>query len=59
MGCLALIKKLIIESVNRGMNLLTLINSLLANIYYSTTLSNHAAIRFKRFVSQINRNMCN
>jgi hypothetical protein len=34
------------------MNLLNLINPYLANVYYSTTVLNHDAIRLKRFVSQ-------
>ncbi len=34
------------------MNLLSLINPSLANIYCSTTLSNYNVIRLKRFVSQ-------
>ena len=45
--------------VNRDTNLLSLINPVLANVYCSTILSNHDAIKLKRFVSQFTRNMCN
>ena len=41
------------------MNLLSLINPPLVNVYCSTTLSNHGAIRFKIFTSQFTRNMYN
>jgi len=40
-------------------NLLNLINSSLANIYCRVTLSNHGAIRLKRFISQFTRELCN
>jgi hypothetical protein len=60
MGCSVLIKKLITDpSVNREINLLSLINPSLANVYCSTTLSNHGEIRLKRFVLQISRNLYN
>ncbi len=36
-----------------------LINLSLANVYCSTTLSNHGVIRLKRFVSQFTCNLCN
>jgi len=37
--------------INNETNLLSLINSSLAHIYCSTTLSNHGLIRFNKFVS--------
>jgi len=40
------------------MNLLSLINSSPANVYCSITLSNHKAIRLKKFVSQFTRGLC-
>ena len=40
-------------------NFLTIINLSLAHAYCSTTMSNHGLIRLKRFVSQINRKLCN
>jgi hypothetical protein len=52
-------KKLITESVNKPQDVLSLINPSLANVYFSTTLSNHGAIRLKSFVSQISRYLCN
>ena len=39
----------------REMNLLTLINSSLAHIYGSTTLSKYGLIRLNRFISSISR----
>ena len=45
-------KQLNILPGNYEINLLSLINPSLTNIYCSTTLSNHCAIRVKRFVSQ-------
>jgi hypothetical protein len=42
--------------VNYETNLLNLINPSLANVYCSTSLSNHGVIRLKRFVSQFTRN---
>jgi len=41
------------------MNLLSLINPSLANIYCSIILSNYGAIRLKRLVSQFTRELCN
>ena len=41
------------------MNFLDIINISLAHVYCSTTLSNHRLIRLKRFISQINRKLCN
>jgi hypothetical protein len=41
------------------MNLLSLINPSLVNIYCSITLSNHGVIRLKRFVSQFSVGLCN
>ncbi len=41
------------------MNLLNLINPYLANVYYSTTVLNHDAIRLKRFVSQFSFELSN
>ena len=41
------------------MNLLSLINSLLLNIYCSTTLSDNVTIKLKRFISQFIHKLCN
>ena len=40
-----------LEGVNHEMNLLSLINLPLANVYCNNTLLNHIAIRLKRFIS--------
>lgn len=50
-------KKLITESVSTPRD--ELIKPSLANVYYSTTLSNHETYRLKRFVSQNSRNLYN
>jgi hypothetical protein len=48
-----------IPPINCETNLLSLINSLLANVYCSETLSNHGVIRLKRFVLQFTCKLCN
>ena len=46
------------SSVIRETNLLSLINSSLAHVYCSITLSNHGLIRLNKFVSQSSLNLC-
>jgi len=48
-----MIKKLQILSVNCVVNLLSLINPSLVNVYCSIILLNHYAIRLRRFVLQL------
>jgi hypothetical protein len=52
-------KQLHIPPGNYEINLLSIINPSLTNIYCSTILSNHCAIRVKRFVSQFSGELCN
>ena len=57
--CRLITKQIINFTCNCETNLLSLINPLLANVYCSTTLSNHSVIRLKRFVSRFTCKLCN